>query len=43
MNRFLAHSEWFKKQVEIGLQQINRGEFVEDEEVRTRVERMFPS
>jgi len=37
----LAYNNWFKDQVQVGLDQISRGEFVEDEEVRARIERMF--
>jgi predicted transcriptional regulator len=43
VDRMLAYDNWFKEQVQVGLDQINRGEFVEDEEVRGRIERMFQS
>ena len=43
VDRLLAYDNWFKEQVRVGLDQINRGEFVEDEEVRARIERMFQS
>jgi predicted transcriptional regulator len=43
VDRLLAYDAWFKEQVRVGLDQINRGEFVEDEEVRGRIERMFQS
>jgi predicted transcriptional regulator len=43
VDRLLAYNNWFKEQVQVGLDQINRGEFVEDEEVRAGIERMFPS
>ena len=43
VDRLLAYNNWFKEQVQLGLDQINRGEFVEDEEVRARIERMFQS
>ena len=39
--RLLAHSYWFKTQVQIGIDQIARGEFIEEEEMDTRVERML--
>lgn len=39
--RLLAHNEWFKQQVQVGLDQIARGEFIEEEEMDTRVERML--
>jgi predicted transcriptional regulator len=37
----LARSEWFKEQVQIGMDQIARGEFIEEEEMNGRVERML--
>jgi predicted transcriptional regulator len=40
--KLLAHNEWFKAQVQIGIDQISRGEFIE-EEMDARVERMLPS
>jgi predicted transcriptional regulator len=41
--KLLAHNEWFKAQVQIGIDQISRGEFIEEEEMDARVERMLPS
>ena len=41
--RLLAHDEWFKEQVQVGIDQINRGEFIEEEEMDARVERMLQS
>ena len=41
VDRLLAYNDWFKEQVQVGLDQIKRGEFVEDEKVRARIERMF--
>ena len=38
-----AHNEWFKAQVQIGVDQIARGEFIEEEEMDARVERMLQS
>ncbi len=43
VDRLLAYDNWFKEQARVGLDQINRGEFIEDEEVRGRIERMFQS
>jgi predicted transcriptional regulator len=43
VSRMLAHGEWFKAQVQIGIDQITRGEFVEEEEMAARVERMLQS
>jgi predicted transcriptional regulator len=37
----LARSEWFKEQVQIGMDQIARGEFIEEEEMNSRVQRML--
>ena len=37
----MGYDEWFLRQVEIGLQQINRGEFVEHEEVAARIENLI--
>lgn len=37
VDRLLAYDNWFKEQVRVGLDQINRGEFVEDEELRERI------
>ena len=41
--RLLAHNEWFKAQVQTGIDQITRGEFLEEEEMETRIERMLHS
>ncbi len=41
VDRLLAYNDWFKEQVQTGLDQIQRGEFVEDEKVRARIGRMF--
>lgn len=41
--RLLARNERFKQQVQIGIDQIERGEFVEEEEMDARVERMLDS
>jgi predicted transcriptional regulator len=41
--RLLAHSEWLKEQVQIGIDQIARGEFIEEEEMDARVKRMLDS
>jgi predicted transcriptional regulator len=39
IDRFLEHEEWFLEQVQIGLDQIERGELIEHEEVVARVEK----
>jgi predicted transcriptional regulator len=41
--KLLAHNEWFKAQVQTGIDQIARGEFIEEEEMDARVERMLNS
>ena len=41
VDRLLAYNHWFREQVQVGLDQIERGEFVDDEEVRSRIERIF--
>ena len=39
--KLLAHNERFQAQVQIGVDQIERGEFIEEEEMDARVERML--
>ncbi len=41
--KLLAHNEWFKEQVQVGIDQIARGEFIEEEEMDARVERILQS
>jgi predicted transcriptional regulator len=41
--KLLAHNDWFKGQVQIGIDQIQRGEFIEEKEMDARVERMLQS
>jgi predicted transcriptional regulator len=41
--QLLTHNEWFGAQVQIGIDQIARGEFLEEEEMDARVERMLRS
>lgn len=41
VSQLLAHHDWFQAQVQIGIDQIARGEFIEEEEMDTRVERML--
>jgi predicted transcriptional regulator len=41
--QLLAHDEWFKAQVQVGIDQIRRGEFIEEDEMDSRVERMLQS
>jgi predicted transcriptional regulator len=37
----LAHNVWFQEQVQIGVDQIARGEFIEEEEMDSRIKRML--
>lgn len=39
--QLLARNEWFRQQVRIGIDQMARGEFVEEEEMDARIERML--
>ena len=39
----LARTEWLEKQVQIGIDQIARGEFIDEEEMDARIERMLQS
>jgi predicted transcriptional regulator len=39
--RLLAHNECFKQQVQVGIDQIKRGEFVEEDEMDARVAHML--
>jgi len=39
----LAHRAWFKEQAQIGIDQIARGEFIEEDEMDARVKRMLES
>ena len=41
--KFLSFQEWLKQQAQVGIDQIERGEFIEEEEMDARVERMLNS
>ena len=41
VDNLLAYNHWFREQVQTGRDQIKRGELLEDEDVRARLERMF--
>jgi predicted transcriptional regulator len=41
--QLLAQNEWFQQQVRIGIEQISRGEGIEEAEMDGRVERMLQS
>jgi predicted transcriptional regulator len=40
---YVDHDEWFRQEVKKGLAQLDRGEFVDHDEVMAQIERMFPS
>ncbi len=41
VDRLLAQEAWFDAQVQLGIDQIARGEFLEEEEMDARVTRMI--
>jgi predicted transcriptional regulator len=41
VDRLLAEERWFDAQVQLGIDQIARGEFLEEEEMDARVARML--
>lgn len=41
--QLLAYNEWFQAQVQIGIDQIARSEFIEEEAMDARFERMLRS
>jgi predicted transcriptional regulator len=43
VTKLLAHNKWFNGQVRIGIDEIARGEFIEEEEMNARVEQMLHS
>ena len=43
VDRLLAYNQWFKEQVQVGVDQLDRGEFIEEEEMDARVQRMLQS
>jgi predicted transcriptional regulator len=38
---YVDHDQWFRKEVEKGLAQLDRGEFLEHDEVMAKIDRMF--
>lgn len=42
VERFVNYDEWFLGEVEKGLAEADRGEFVDHEEVRKLIERRYP-
>ena len=41
VDRLLADEKWFDAQVRLGIEQIARGEFIEEDEMDARVARML--
>ena len=40
---YVEHDLWFKAEVKKGLEQLDRGEFIEHDEVVARIEQLFRS
>ena len=40
---YLDHDQWFRKEVQKGLEQLDRGEFIEHDDVVARIEGLFRS
>lgn len=43
VSKMLASNDWFKAQVQIGVDQIQRGEFIEEAEIDARIQKMLHS
>ncbi len=43
VSKMLAYNDWFKAQVQIGIDQIQRGNFMEEPEMNARVQKMLRS
>jgi predicted transcriptional regulator len=43
VDRLLAQEKWFEAQVQLGIDQIARGEFLEEEEMDARLAKMIRS
>jgi predicted transcriptional regulator len=41
VTRLLAGNEWFRQQVQVGIDDFEHGRFIEEEEMDARVERML--
>jgi predicted transcriptional regulator len=41
VHSYLKHDQWFRAEVQQGLDQLDRGEFTGHDEVVARIERMF--
>ena len=42
LERFVDYDAWFRREVQKGLEAADRGEFVEDEEIRRVIDRRYP-
>jgi predicted transcriptional regulator len=42
VQRMVAYDDWFIREVEKGIAAADRGEFIEHDEVRKRIERQYP-
>lgn len=42
VERMINYDEWFLKEVEVGLAAADRGEFVENEDVKKLIDRRYP-
>lgn len=43
VSKMLAYNEWFEAQVQIGVDQIQRGDFIEEGEMDARVQKILHS
>jgi predicted transcriptional regulator len=43
VDEMISENEWLRQQAETGIEQVERGDFVEEEEMAMRVERMLRS
>jgi predicted transcriptional regulator len=43
VERLVGYDEWFVREVQKGIEQADRSEFIEEEEMDARVKRMFRS
>lgn len=41
VTRLLVHNEWLKHHVQVGIEQIARGEFIEEDEMDARIARLL--
>jgi len=42
VERMVSHDQWFLREVEKGLEEAERGEFVDHSEVRRMIEKRYP-